>query len=77
MPLRGKELPELTHKQANRVGKNFEIYKASRKGRQNPDMTIEEYLPILQKQAITSLWAAIGLIPFYIWVVASFYSQLW
>jgi len=76
MPLRGKTLQQLTLKQQERVGKNFKSYMATRKGKQNPDMSIEEYLPILQKQGLTYLIMAIVILPIYILVVSFVYSGL-
>ena len=76
MPLRGKDFNNLSPKQQSKVGKSFEQYKRTRKGKQTPDMRIEEYLPILQKQAITYLIMAIVILPIYIAAIFLLYPQL-
>ncbi|MDR1067642.1 MAG: hypothetical protein LBL36_00140, partial [Clostridiales Family XIII bacterium] len=53
MPLRGKTFERLTPGQQLKVEKNYRRYLKTRKGKQTPGMRIEEYLPILQKQALT------------------------
>jgi len=76
MPLRGKTLQQLSLKQQERVGKSFKTYMATKKGKKNPDMSIEEYLPILQKQGLTYLIVAIVILPIYIVVVSFVYSGM-
>ena len=73
MPLRGKAFSQLTPKQQQRVAKNYDRYMKSKKGRQNPGMKIEEYLPILQKQAVTFLIVGIVILPIYVYFIYSFY----
>ena len=76
MPLRGKEFESLCEKHKKRVEKNFSRYQKTRKGKQNPDMTAEEYLPILQKQGPRFLIAAIVIFPIYLLIVVSVYAQM-
>ena len=76
MPLRGKTFQQLSAKQQARVGKNFKAYMATKKGNMNPDMSIEEYLPVLQKQGIKYLILAIVVLPIYIVVVSFIYSGM-
>ena len=73
MPLRGKTFYQLNQAQQKRVEKNYRKYMNSRKGRQTPYMTIEQYLPILQKQALTYLIMAIVILPIYAFFVYSMY----
>ena len=75
MPLRGKTFYDLTPKQQKRVEKNFNRYMRTRKGQQTPDMKIEEYLPILQKQALTYLIMAIVIFPIYILIIFSLFQN--
>jgi len=76
MPLRGKTFQQLSPKQQKRAEKNFKTYMATRKGKKTPDMTIEEYLPILQKQGLTYLILAVVVLPIYILVVTFLYSGM-
>ena len=76
MPLRGKSFQQLSAKQQERVGKNYNKYMTSKKGMQTPNMSIEEYLPILQKQGLTYLILAIVVLPIYILVVSYVYSGM-
>jgi len=76
MPLRGMQFSELTPKQLKRVEKHFAKYRRTSKGRQNPDMQIEEYFPILQKQAKTYLISAIVIAPIYLAFVFVIYPQM-
>jgi hypothetical protein len=76
MPLRGKTFYQLTPKQQQRVDKNFRTYMTTKKGKLTPNMNIEEYLPILQKQAITYLIMAIVVLPIYVLVVFAVYSRV-
>jgi len=76
MPLRGKSFQQLSVKQQEKVGKNYNKYMTTKKGKQTPDMSIEEYLPILQKQGLTYLIMAIVILPIYILVVSYVYSGL-
>ena len=73
LPLRGKDFSQLTPKQQQRVEKHFVRHMKSRKGKQTPDMTIEEFLPIIQKQGLTYLIMAIVVAPIYVLVVFLFY----
>ena len=75
MPLRGKSMEQLNPKQQQRVWKNFQNYIRTKKGKKTPDMRIEEYLPILQKQALTYLIMAIVILPIYIIIVFSVYAS--
>ena len=76
MPLRGKTFQQLSAKQQARVGKNYDNYMKTKKAKQTPDMSIEDYLPILQKQAITYVIMAIVILPIYILVVSYVYPGL-
>jgi hypothetical protein len=76
MPLRGKTFDKLTPSQQQKVEKNYHRYLKTRKGKQTPNMRIEEYLPILQKQALTYLIMAIVILPIYILVVVFLYSKM-
>jgi hypothetical protein len=76
MPLRGKTFYQLTPKQQQRVDKNFRTYMATKKGKLTPNMRIEEYLPILQKQAVTYLIMAIAMLPVYILAVFVVYLNM-
>ena len=49
--LSGKTLELLTTNQRKRVEMHFNWYMESRKGKQNPNMTLEEYLPIKKRDA--------------------------
>ena len=74
MPLRGKTMQQLTPAQQERVIKNYQRYMKTRKGKQTPNMQIEEYLPILQKQAMTYVIMAIVIVPIYIYVLFNYYA---
>ena len=76
MPLRGKTFDMLTVSQQKKVQKSYTTYMKSRKGKQNPNMKVDEYLPILQKQAMTYLIMAVVILPIYIAVVALLYSPM-
>ena len=76
MPFRGKTLEQLSPKQQATVEKNFSRYMLTKKGKQNPNMSIVEYLPILQKQGLTFLIMAIIILPVYILVVVYLYSSM-
>jgi len=76
MPLRGKTYQQLSVKQQEKVGKNYNRYMMSKKGKQTPNMSIEEYLPILQKQGLSYLIMAIVILPIYILVVTYIYSGM-
>ena len=75
MPLRGKSFQQLTPKQLQTLEKHFNTYKRSKKGKQNPSMTNEEYLPIIQKQALNYLIMVAVILPIYLVVIATLYSQ--
>ena len=77
MPLRGKEFDQLNPSQQRRVEKNFDRYMKSLKGRKTPDMEIREFLPILQKQAMTYLIMAIVILPIYAFFLYFFASYLY
>ena len=77
MPLRGKDFSQLTPNQQQRVEKHHVRFMKTRKGKQTPGMTAEEFLPVLQKQAITYLIMAIVIFPIYIVVVVSLYGRMW
>ena len=47
--LKGKTFEQFTPAQQKYAGKFFAKYMKTRKGKKNPGMTINEYLPILQK----------------------------
>ena len=66
MPLRGKTMETLSEPQRDRVLKRFYKFMNTKKGRQNPNMTVEQFLPTLQKQGVAFLITAICLIPLYI-----------
>jgi hypothetical protein len=74
MPLRGKTFALLTPSQQQKVEKNYNRYMNSIKGRQNPSLKIEEYLPIIQKQALVYLITAIVVLPIYILAIVFVYS---
>jgi len=76
MPLRGKNMMQLNPAQQQKVAKNFEKYMRTKKGKQTPNMTIEEYLPILQKQAFTYLIIAIVLAPIYVLAIVNIYLPM-
>ena len=76
MPLRGKSYTELTPAQKEKVAKVFNSYLRTRKGKQTPNMIVEEYLPILQKQALTYLIVAIIMVPVYILILLLIYPGL-
>ena len=76
MPIRGKSLHQLNPAQMKRVEKFFQIYMRTRKGKQTPNMQMEEYLPILQKQALRYLIMAIVILPVYVAVVLAIYSPM-
>ena len=73
MPLRGKTYEQLTEGQRRTVNNNYVRYMRSRKGKKTPGMTIVEYLPILQKQALTYLITGICAIPIYVVVIIVLY----
>lgn len=73
-PLRGKTVEQLNEKQLKTLERNFESYKRSRKA--DPNMTKENYLPILQKQAVKYLILALCLIPVYILIIVFIYPTL-
>jgi len=76
MPLRGKTFYQLSPKQQASVGKNFNKYMMTKKGQLTPNMSIEEYLPILQKQGLTYLIMAFVILPIYVLVVYFLYSSM-
>jgi len=76
MPLRGKTYEQLSAKQQERVGKNYDKFMATKKGQQTPNMSIQEYLPTLQKQGLTYLIIAIVILPVYFLVVSYVYSGM-
>ena len=76
MPLRGKQLEQLSPKQKQRVAKAYNKHMKSKKGRQMPDMTIEDFLPTLQKQGRASLIGAIVLFPIYILAIVFLYLPM-
>ena len=76
MPLRGKNFQQLAPKQQERVERYYNKYMTTRKGKQTPNMNIEEYFPILQKQALTYLISAIVLLPLYVCAVILIYSPM-
>lgn len=73
MPLRGKTFQQLTPKQQQLVEKNYQRYMVSGKGRQTPNMRIEEYLPILQKQAPMYLVGVVVVLIIYILFIYNVY----
>lgn len=73
MPLRGKTFNQLSPGQQQTVGKNFSKYMNTKKGKQTPDLKIEDYLPILQKQALTYLIMAIVILPIYVLAIVFVY----
>ena len=73
MPLRGKIFSQLKPKQQKKVEKNYGKYMQTKKGKQTPDMTVEEYLPIIQKQGLTYLIMAIVVAPIYVLAVMFIY----
>ena len=76
MPLRGKDFQQLNFRQQRRVRKSFMKYRNTRKGRKNPYMTEEEYLPILQKQGLTYLITAIIILPVYVFAIFALYTPM-
>ena len=76
MPLRGKDFTQLTAKQQQRVYKQYQAYMASGKGKKTPQMQIQEYLPILQKRALTFLILAIILAVLYIFLIIFIYGPM-
>ena len=76
MPLRGKDFSQLTPAQQERVGRYYARFMRTRKGKRTPDMTVEKYLSVLQRQAITYLVMAIVILPVYIAFVAALYRPM-
>ena len=76
MPLRGKTIQQLNPTQIQRVEKNYYRYMQTRKGRKNPTMTIFDYLPILQKQALTHLITAIVILSLYALIVVFVWASI-
>ena len=76
MPLRGKAFDSLTPGQLKKVEKNYKQYMKSKKGKQNPDMSIEDYFPIIQKQGLTYLIMALVVLPIYIIVLIMVYPGM-
>ena len=76
MPLRGKEFSQLTPPQRQRVEKNYARFMKTRAGKKTPEMTVEDYLPTMQKQGLTYLVMAIVIAPIYVIIVASFYAAM-
>lgn len=76
MPLRGKDFSSLNPAQQARVEKSFSQYMRTKKGKQAPDMKIEEYLPVLQKQGLTYLIMAIVVLPIYLLAIFTLYPQI-
>ena len=76
MPLRGKTFEGLTLKQQQKVEKNLQNYKKTLKGRKTPEMTVEEYMPIIQKQALNSVIAVVVLVPIYLVILVSIYPTM-
>jgi hypothetical protein len=73
MPLRGKTMDQLNHTQEQRLINHYIKYMKTKKGQATPDMTVEDYLPILQKQAISYLMGALIILPFYLIIIAIWY----
>ena len=77
MPLRGKAFCQLSENQQSRVEKGYNKYMRTRKGRTNPNMSIEdEYLPMLQKSGMTYLIMAIVIFPIYCLVMVYLFSTM-
>lgn len=76
MPLRGKTYEQLSESQKRRVDINYSRYMRSLKGKKSPEMTVVDYLPILQKQGLAYLIMAIVLTPIYIVAVIYLYPTL-
>ena len=76
MPLRGKEFQQLSQKQQQRVSKHYSKHMATKKGKMTPGMTVEQYLPIMQKQAITYLVMALIIFPIYVLAIYFLYSPI-
>jgi len=76
MPMGGKRFEALSPAQQQRAIKNHTRYLNSKKGKLTPNMSIEEYLPTLQKQGRISMIAAIVMLPIYILIVVFYYSQI-
>jgi len=73
MPLREKTMDQLNHTQEQRLINHYNKYMNTQKGQATPDMTVEEYLPILQKQAISYLIGALIILPLYLIIIAIWY----
>jgi len=73
MPLRNKSFDELSPAQQKRVNKYFATYKRG-KGRNNPNMTAEEYLPVLQTHAVRYLIGFFVGLPVYILLLMAIFS---
>ena len=56
--------------------KNYANYMRTKKGQKTPDLTIQEYLPILAKQGKTYLVMAIVMVPIYIIAVIFICSRI-
>ena len=76
MPLRGKTFQQLKPSQQKTVEKNYLAYMKTKKGKQTPYMSIEEYLPILQKQALSYLIWAIAMVPIYFLAILILYPLM-
>jgi hypothetical protein len=76
MPLRGKDFEGLTPAQQVRVEKSFSQYMKTKKGKQTPDMKIEEYLLVLQKQGLAFLIVTIVIVPIYLLAIFMLYPQI-
>jgi len=73
MPLKDKDFADLTPTQQKRVEKYFATYKRG-KGRNNPNITVEEYLPVLQAHAARYLIGFLVGLPFYILILIFLFS---
>ena len=73
MPLRGKTFEELTLAQQKRVEKAYNQYKKTKKGKQDTETSVADYLPNLQKLGKTYLIVASVLAPIYIVILVVLY----
>ena len=76
MPLRGKPFAELSEPQKQKVHTYYVKYMRTRKGQKTPNLTIEEYLPLIQKSGLIYLIVALCAIPVYVLVLLYLYPAV-
>ena len=76
MPLRGKTLDQLSEKQREKLEKNFSKQKNMKKSKLAPDMTLEGFLPVAQKQGLSSLIGFFVTLALWVLVLLYVYPNL-